>query len=355
MEPRAGTTTPISSGSPAAVHAAKLTMAALAWVVWRCMPAGVHWVRNTLLVLVVTGFSIVVASHIIFGQINTFLMVLCLVDVLRRPGSRFARVLPAGLLVGVAAAIKLTPGLFIVYFLVTKQWRRFWWSVAGAGAGTLLAGALFPEMSWTFFTDTMWHLSDQVDLGGLYATSGNSSIQGALAYFGSPRLLSGFLALVGGAAGLWAARGAYRRGGALNAALIVGLTACLVSPVSWMHHWVYLVPALVLLGTSTNRRYRLTAGTSALVLLATGPHIGDVLLDSGLDALWLPGIIFRESLLIIGATVIVLLRHQTASTDAWETRAHAERGMVDRLDRVWHDGTSERFTAVAVTYDRGNM
>jgi hypothetical protein len=55
-----------------------------------------------------------------FGQVNLWLFALVLLDlvVLGRTGSRWA-----GAGVGIATAIKLTPGLFIVYLLVTEQWR----------------------------------------------------------------------------------------------------------------------------------------------------------------------------------------------------------------------------------------
>ncbi|MBF0808033.1 glycosyltransferase family 87 protein [Rothia nasimurium] len=51
----------------------------------------------------------VVAQHLIFGQINLLLVSLCLIDMVRPQ----ARYLPRGVLIGLAAGIKLTPALFI--------------------------------------------------------------------------------------------------------------------------------------------------------------------------------------------------------------------------------------------------
>ena len=64
-----------------------------------------------------------VAAHpvletLLFGQINLILTALVLADVLPRDRGR-AR----GVLVGIAAGIKLVPGIFIIYFLVTGQRR----------------------------------------------------------------------------------------------------------------------------------------------------------------------------------------------------------------------------------------
>jgi len=300
-----------------------LTMALLARVIWRCTPPGPSHVRRALIALTLSGFSIVVANHIIFGQINILLMTLCLADITRSPHSRLGRFVPPGVLVGVAAAIKLTPALFIVYFAVTRQWQRMWWSMAAAATCTLAAATIYPAATRTFFAETVWHLSDKVDLGGLFATSGNNSIQGALAYFNVHPLLAALLAMGAGALGILVAHATYARGRTLDAAVIVGITACLVSPVSWLHHWVYLVPALVILSAHRSRNSRRFASVASLVILATGPTLGDLLLSTGLAWAWPLAIILRESLLLIGITAAVLL---------WRTADFSSAG-VSVIDR----------------------
>ena len=62
-------------------------------------------------------------NEITLGQVNSLLMLACLADLFRPRHGRLARLIPPGTLVGVATAIKLTPGLFICYFVVTRQWR----------------------------------------------------------------------------------------------------------------------------------------------------------------------------------------------------------------------------------------
>ena len=47
--------------------------------------------------------------------------------------------------------------------------------------------------------------------------------------------------------GLGVAAWAYARGRALLSICLAGMTACAVSPFSWGHHWVWVVPLLVLL------------------------------------------------------------------------------------------------------------
>jgi hypothetical protein len=54
------------------------------------------------------------------------------------------------------------------------------------------------------------------------------------------------LVVVGGA-GLAVAAVLARRGDWLGAAAVTGTTGLLVSPISWTHHWVWILPALVVL------------------------------------------------------------------------------------------------------------
>lgn len=144
-----------------------LCIAALVWTVARFTPARVPK-RPLVMAALVLAVSVtpIVSAHISFGQVNLVLMVLVLLDVTRREDSRFGRWFPRGLLIGVAAAIKLTPALFIVYFVVTKQWRLAIWSSIGFAAATAVAAVVDPAVSWTFWSDVVWNLTDRVDLSG---------------------------------------------------------------------------------------------------------------------------------------------------------------------------------------------
>lgn len=116
-------------------------------------------------------------------------------------------------MIGVATAIKLTPGLFVVYFVVTRQWRLAIWSSVGAAAATVAAALVDPALSRTFWTEVVWSLSGRVDLTGeAIASSGNGSLQGTLAALGSwtDAVVMPLIVLVGAAA-LWIARRIYRR------------------------------------------------------------------------------------------------------------------------------------------------
>jgi alpha-1,2-mannosyltransferase len=178
-----------------------------------------------------------------FGQVNLLLMALVLADVaaLRR-GSRWA-----GVGIGLAAAVKLTPGLFLVWLLLTRRWRAAGVAAGTAVAATLLAFAVAPATSWRFWTETLW----QTERVGRLDKTSNQSLLGALARLADPgeppRLVWAVLALAALVLVLARAVRATRAGDDLAAVALTGLAACLVSPVSWSHHFVWLVPALVVL------------------------------------------------------------------------------------------------------------
>ncbi|MGR7025046.1 glycosyltransferase 87 family protein [Geodermatophilus sp. URMC 62] len=207
-----------------------------------------------------------------FGQVNLFLAALVLADVtaLRR-GSRWA-----GVGTGLAAAVKLTPALFVVYLLLTGRRRAAGVATATAAGATLLAAAVAPGTSWRFWTETLWHTER---VGRLDKTS-NQSLLGALARLADPgdppRAVWALLAAVVLVAVVARAVRVARAGDDLAGVTLTGLAACLVSPISWSHHFVWLVPALVVLvdvaagaPVAPGRwpgRSRVVAGTLAAVL-----------------------------------------------------------------------------------------
>lgn len=181
-----------------------------------------------------------IRTTIWFGQINVFLMLAILWDLLRGENSRLR-----GAATGLAAGIKLTPLLFAVYLVAIRQWRAAA-TLVGAFAATIAVGfAIMPRASWDYWTDTLFD-SDRV---ASPQTAGNQSIRGALANLGHtdhPSTLAWLaLSAVVALLGLGAAVLAHRHGSELLALSLVGMTSCAVSPVSWGHHWVWLLPLLI--------------------------------------------------------------------------------------------------------------
>ncbi|MCW2612138.1 MAG: Alpha,2-mannosyltransferase [Cryptosporangiaceae bacterium] len=201
-----------------------------------------RWFAVALAVPVVSALE-PVRETVGFGQVNLFLVALVLADVaaLRR-GRPWA-----GIGIGLATAVKLTPGLFVLYLLVTRRWRAAGVAAGAFGAATLLAAMVDGGTSWQFWTQTLWH-TDRV--GKLDYVS-NQSLLGLLARLadsGEPdrlvwlTLCLGLLALL-----LSRAVRAFRAGDDLVGFTLTGLGTCVLSPISWTHHLYWVVPAVVVL------------------------------------------------------------------------------------------------------------
>ncbi|WP_231373551.1 glycosyltransferase 87 family protein [Nocardia sp. 348MFTsu5.1] len=175
-----------------------------------------------------------------YGQINVFLMLLILWDLLRDKDSRLR-----GLGVGIAAGIKLTPLIFVFYLAINRNWRSVIVACAGFVGTVVLGFLVMPRDSWKYWSGTFID-SERV---GAPNTVGNQSIRGALANLwqtDSPNILVwGTLALAALVLGMVAASLAHRVGHELLAITLVGMTGAVVSPMSWGHHWVWVVPLLV--------------------------------------------------------------------------------------------------------------
>lgn len=202
-----------------------------------------------------------VADGIRFGQINAYLVLLVLMD-LRRPRPGLIRRIPPGVFVGLAMSIKLTPGVFVVHYLLCRRWKEAG-TALGTAAGVTLAAALAqPASSIVFWGGA---LQDPARLGPNRGTS-NQSIRGVLLRLG-PQGLPGtllWLLLAGlvAVAGFRIARRAYAAGDSVTEVAVVGLLACLLSPVAWIHHfhWIVVVILAVLGGNPLRDRRRLIGG-----------------------------------------------------------------------------------------------
>jgi alpha-1,2-mannosyltransferase len=223
-------------------------MLALAWTLGRFRPLvarGRCWVVPAAIVL--AGTTRVLMTNIGYGQINLLLMALCLADLARREETRFGRLLPRGALVGLAAAIKLTPGLFIVYLALTRRWRAAITSAVTFGVVSLVALLFDPHTSVQFWTSTLW---DTSRVGQTDYTE-NQSLLGLMARLAWPadpdRKVWAVLVLILLVVGMWRAVSAFRRGDELVGITITGLTGNLISPISWTHHLYWVVPAVLVL------------------------------------------------------------------------------------------------------------
>lgn len=219
------------------------------WTVVNVVLAAVLLVRLlgrgpvSLMILMVATAPI--SRSLYLGQINLVLAALVLVDQVWTPQwlRRWT-----GVLTGVAAAIKVTPAFFAVTFLVRRRWADLLRTVA-AGAGiTLVLFALYPALSTDFW---FAKLLDPTRVGALDYPDNQSLTGLASRWLGdtSAGRRAGLLLAVGVVALCVVAirrqlGTEHERLAALTAA---GLASCLISPVSWSHHFVWLIPLVALL------------------------------------------------------------------------------------------------------------
>jgi len=192
------------------------------------------------------------------GQVNLVVLALVIGDLALPDSSRWK-----GIGTGLAAGIKLTPLIFVPYLLATRRLRA---GIVAAVtfAVTIAAGFLFlPAASAQYWGGAF--MTTDVDIG----SDTNQSLYALATHVASGHavhLLWLALALVVGLAGLGVAMIAGRRGWDLFGIVICGTTSLLVSPISWTHHWVWVIPGLALMTASGTRSWAWRAAGIAAIL-----------------------------------------------------------------------------------------
>jgi len=307
---------PLSAILAVPLSAVPLRAAGYAWTVMVFAPLGVAiWVgfrellqragayRQAVFAVLIgcCVFLVPVEQVMSFGQIDLFLVALCLLDCcVRRPWW------PRGALIGLAAAVKLEPAVFVVYLLLTGRRKAAAVAAGSFAAFTAVAWAIAPRDSITYWTSAIF---DTGRLGG-NAAAGNQSLRGMLMRSLVPGHLITIvwltIAIAVAAGGFAAARACWQRGDNTAGVAIVGLLSALLSPVGWIHHLCWVVVAIgVMLGPGRDwRRVSAAAAAFGLFLLrlptwaqASGgaqPELVRRLLEDsfGLAALCLIGLIF---------------------------------------------------------------
>ena len=223
-----------------------VNIAALAATIWITLGGlgqrrGFARLGATLLLAAALFWTEPVQRTLFLGQIELLLMLLIIWDQCQ-PDSRWWK----GAGIGIAAGIKLVPLIFIPYLLLTRRFRQA--AVAsGVFAATVLAGfAVLPGDSTKWWLDGLFVQGSRT---GFVGWEGNQSLFGLITRLvGSMAdaqpiwLLAAAMTV---AAGLACAALLDRAGHRLPGLLTCALTGLLVSPISWDHHWVWVVPGVV--------------------------------------------------------------------------------------------------------------
>lgn len=190
-----------------------------------------------------------VRDTVSFGQVNLVLLALVLGDA-RLLATGRGRLAGAG--IGLAAAVKLTPALFIGLLLLARRGRAAALATGVAAGATACAAWVAPDASRFYWTRALW---DTGRVGRLDYVS-NQSVQGILARLGlTGHAVWAVAVLLVLGVWAWRSRRAVAAGDWPAAFALTGLTACLVSPVTWVHHLVWLLPAFAVLVRAGRTRW----------------------------------------------------------------------------------------------------
>jgi alpha-1,2-mannosyltransferase len=175
------------------------------------------------------------------GQVNLALMALVMLDCLVLP-PRYR-----GLGVGLAAGVKIVPGIFVLYFVLRRDWRAVAQSGATFVATVLVSIVVMPQETIAYWT----HLTGAAARTGDTISGVNQSLPAVVARLMHdrypPTVVVALVSLCGVALAVMAARKELGRDHPLAALVCIAIGGLLASPVSWAHHYVWAVPALIIL------------------------------------------------------------------------------------------------------------
>ncbi|MDN4172619.1 glycosyltransferase 87 family protein [Nocardioides sp. SOB77] len=298
------------------------SVAALGWTVRLLAPT----TGPTALGLVLAGLVVLepVEQTLSFGQVNLLLLGLVTAAVLQPDRAR------SPWLLGVAAGLKLTPLVFVVLLALVGRGGQAGRALAVFGGTVLLGAAVLPRDAEAYWTAAVW---DPDRVGGVAFVS-NQSVNGLLARLGDGHPSTASWLVVAGATSLAAlASGVawYRRGHRDLGLALAGAAMLLASPVSWSHHWVWVVVAVLALP----RTAPVVVAVFATRLLWWPPHREDRELDWGPVEHLAGGSYLLLALILVLGSAAALVRAGRRPTSAPEPEdgpdpEHDDGGTEDR-------------------------
>ena len=205
-------------------------------------------------------------SGLNFGQVNILLAMFLVLDLSHRTGR-----LPQGVLTGIAAAVKLTPLLLVVYFLVTRRIKPRLWAARDVPGLQRSRPVVFPQASWVYWTGTFLE-SDRVGVAYISNQSINGLLQRLVGDTAAAQLAWLVLAAAGHRGDVGRRPPPVRQLSRTSPTRSVLAAILLVSPISWTAHWILILP-LLLVAALPDRPVPLLqglAGTAGRVALLYG-------------------------------------------------------------------------------------
>lgn len=202
----------------------------------------------------------------LLGQVNLYLMAAVVIDCLIIRSSH------RGWLVGLAAGIKVVPGVFVLWFVLQRDWRSALRAACGFLVTVVIGAVVAPQDSLRYWSGGLFGISHW---GPSAVVDGkNQSLIGQLTRISqnpSPLMVTELILFAAGLAlATAAARRQLRERNDVAALAAIAIGGLLASPLSWTHHWVWSVPAIMVL---VSRRQWVSAWLFGSVF-AAGPEWG---------------------------------------------------------------------------------
>ncbi|GGK47761.1 hypothetical protein GCM10011591_18840 [Nocardia camponoti] len=201
-----------------------------------------------------------VRTTIDYGQVNVFLVLGAMLAV------RSSRWWISGTLVGVIAGIKLTPAITGLYFVARRRWATVIWSAVAFGLTVAVSFLVNAGAAKTYFGTLLGDADRIGPVGSVWNQSWRGAVSRILGHDvqSGPWWLLG-VAIAGGLCfAAWRTLAADDRIGTL---ILVQLFGLMVSPISWSHHWVWLIPTILWLLYGPLRGVAIARGFAAFWLI----------------------------------------------------------------------------------------
>jgi len=267
-----------------------------------------QWHKNTLPVIALFALYLPNSATLAYGQItSTLLVVLILAWLLARKNKE----IPAGIFIGLACAIKLFCGLFLIYFLCLKRFRLIFSALLTIVLTGLIGVYVFGLQSYlsyhTVLSTVNWYAASwNVSFYGFF-TRIFSPIENNIPLVIAPHLVTIFTVLSCAPLVIYLIS-AWRKWGAQKFDLgfsLVLVSMLLLSPLGWTYYFpILIIPYLVLIAEGD---WKIHLGCCFLLFISTltGNLLRTPMIKTKLQVLLLGGAGFYVLLGLLGLLILV--------------------------------------------------
>ena len=206
--------------------------------------------------LVLTVMSALLAAPVLeglfWGQVGTFLLLAVGWEEVSESDVR------GGVLVGLATALKIYPGIFILVFILRRQWSRLFWALGTIATLLLSSYVLWPTSTKWYFIHVVMGGEGAVHFQNSHAATNNGSFVAVLERFpfnfaSISTIVQIIISVAVIALSLLGGHRLWQRGMKLSSLLVMMMGSVLASPIAWDHYFVF-VPLLLLVPSEVGVR-----------------------------------------------------------------------------------------------------